>query len=51
MGAILPPDHDKVALAEDKNWRIIFAVQPIMLITTIILFLVLVRHDPPRFYI
>ena len=51
MGAILPPDDDKEALKEDTSWRIIFAVQPILLIVSIILFLALIRHDPPRFYI
>ena len=51
MGAILPPDNDTQALKEDKSWRLIFAIQPILLIITIILFCVMVKHDPPRFYI
>ena len=51
MGAILPPDTNEELLKEDTNWRIIFAVQPTMLVLSIVLFLVLVRHDTPRFYI
>ena len=51
MGAILPPDDDEVALQDDTNWRIIFAVQPFMLTVSIVLFYLLVRHDTPRFYI
>ena len=51
IGAILPPDEECKELKEDQNWRIIFAVQPILLIVTIILFYILVGHDPPRFLI
>jgi len=51
MGAILPPDEDEELLKDDNNWRIIFAVQPTMLILSIVLFVLLVGHDTPRYYI
>jgi hypothetical protein len=51
VGAILPPDNDEHALKEDKSWRLIFAIQPILLIVTIICFCTMVKHDPPRFLI
>lgn len=50
-GAALPPDADKEALKDTKSWIFIFALQPILLIIAIILFLSLVRYDTPRFYI
>lgn len=51
IGVILPPDEDEQALEENKTWRYIFAVQPIMYVITIILFMVFVRMDTIRFYI
>ena len=51
LGAILPAETDEEALAENKTWRLIFAVQPIMLILTIVLFVTVIGTDTPRFYI
>jgi len=51
MGIILPKENDIVALKANTSWRLIFAVQPIMLSVTIVLFFVFVRMDTPRYYI
>ena len=51
MGAILPADDDVEALKDNKTWRLIFAIQPIMYVITIVLFITLVGMDTPRFYI
>ena len=51
IGAALPPDEEPEELKETDSWYAIFAVQPVMLIITIILFYALVRTDTPRFYI
>ena len=51
IGVILPPDDDITALKEDKKWYIIFAIQPILYILTVILWYLMVGHDSPRFYI
>ena len=51
IGVALPPDADPEKLAATENWIIIFAVQPILLVVTLILFYTLVRTDTPRFYI
>ena len=51
IGVALPPDADPDKLAATENWIIIFAVQPILLVVTLILFYTLVRTDTPRFYI
>ena len=51
MGLILPPDEDEKALEDDKSWRLIFALQPMLYILSIILFYIFVGADPPRYYI
>ena len=51
LAVFLPADDDEEALLANKSWRGIFAVQPVLLIASIVLFLVLVRTDTPRFYI
>ena len=51
IGVALPPDADPDKLAATENWIIIFTVQPILLVVTLILFYTLVRTDTPRFYI
>lgn len=51
MGLILPPDEDEEALEDDKSWRLIFALQPMLYILSIILFYIFVGADPPRYYI
>jgi len=51
VGVFLPADDDKEALQNDTNWRYIFALQPVLLTISIILFITLLRTDTPRFYI
>ena len=51
MAVFLPSDDDEEALLANESWRGIFAVQPVLLVAAIVLFLMLVRTDTPRFYI
>lgn len=51
IGAILPADDDTTALKENGTWRLIYSLQPVMYLVSIILFLTLVGTDTPRFYI
>ena len=51
VGAILPDDSDTQALKDNTNYNLIFAVQPVMFILSIVLFWIFVRTDTPRFYI
>lgn len=51
VGAVLPNENDKEALEENQTWRIIFLVQPMLYLLTLVLFMLLIGIDPPKFYI
>lgn len=51
MSYILPPDEDKAALKVDTNWRIIFSVQIILYVITLVLFLLFCNIETPKFFI
>ena len=50
MALILPDDKDKVALEDDKNWRIMFGLPIIMYSCMLIGFKFFVPYDSPTFY-
>ena len=51
FGLILPKDTDTAALDENKSWRLIFAVPFIFFGMILFGFLVIIRHDSPKYYI
>ena len=46
---LLPPDKDKVALAESDMWRLIYALPIAMYAIMIVLMLLVVRYDSPKY--
>ena len=46
---LLPPDSDKVALAESDMWRLIYALPIAMYAIMMILMLVVVKYDSPKY--
>jgi len=51
MGAILPPENEIAALEADQSWRLIYLLQPLLYILVLVLFIVLIGIDPPKFYL
>ena len=50
-GLIIPKDTDKEALEQNWTWRIIFGFPFINFATIIFGFLLITRHDSPKYYI
>ena len=50
-GLILPKNSDTEALEENKTWRIIFAFPFLFFFSSLIGFLLFIRHDSPKYYI
>ena len=51
FGLVLPKDTDTAALEANKSWRLIFAVPFIFFGMILFGFLVVIRHDSPKYYI
>ena len=50
MALILPDDEDHLALAANKNWRIMFGLPIAMYFLMIVGFVFFVQYDSPKFY-
>ena len=50
-GLILPKDTDKEALEQNQSWRLIFGFPAVFFIVELFGFLLIIRHDSPKYYI
>ena len=50
-GLLLPKDTDKEAMEQNKTWRIIFGFPAFFFATILFGFLLIIRHDSPKYYI
>ena len=50
-GLLLPKDTDKEALEQNQTWRIIFGFPLVFYAIILFGFLLIIRHDSPKYYI
>ena len=50
-GLILPKDTDTEALKENQTWRLIFGFPLLLEFIILFGFLVVMRHDTPKYYV